>query len=341
MLLWIVYGLLNQFLKIHGIQFNPATIVWLQEALKLVISLLLFFLQNGGPHEFWRQATEHWVMLCWYMIPAGLYALTDVLTYINLRSFDPVTYYLLGEMKLVVTAMVHQVLFHRRLNFWHWVAVAIITMGCTLKTIDSLEGAAAVTHSQPQNSSPTLINYMILLLQILASTVAGVYNEKLLKDKPAIPINLQNMCLYLDGILLLTLGFIAGLSKQSIRDALMPSHVAVLQPAILAMACTMSVAGLVTSRFLKLFDSVRKSMATALVVVALPLMSWLLFGTRVTFQMVLSIASVVGGMYIYSRQPSPGTVPNEAHQQHGPTGHVVGGEGDHGENEAEELLPVS
>ena len=40
-------------------------------------------------------------MIFWYLIPAGLYALTDVLTYINLRVFDPATLDLLGEMKLV------------------------------------------------------------------------------------------------------------------------------------------------------------------------------------------------------------------------------------------------
>jgi drug/metabolite transporter (DMT)-like permease len=250
---------------------------------------------------------EHWIMLWWYMIPAGLYALTDVMTYINLRTFDPATYYLLSEMKLVLTALVHQMLFQRRLNRWHWVALRMITIGCIIKMLDSLDGQRKEGDgSSAASTNPTWINYMILVLQVLASKVAGVYNEKLLKDKPSIPVNLQNICLYLDRILLLTVGLLSGYLEEA---ALAPSHVQMLfrEPVIVAMACVMATAGIVTSRFLKAFDSVYKSIAAELVVVALPFLSWLSFGMSVTVNMVASIGCVVLGMYVYSSQPAPGT----------------------------------
>lgn len=95
--LWIVYGLLNQLNSIRGIQFDPAEVVWSQEVLKIVLSLGLFFVQDGGPRQLASDIGHHWSMVCWYGIPAGLYALGDVLTYVNLRSFDPATLHLLGR----------------------------------------------------------------------------------------------------------------------------------------------------------------------------------------------------------------------------------------------------
>ena len=303
LVLWIVYGLLNQLAKIKGIEYNAASLVWVQEVLKLVLSIALFAGQDGGLYELFCVACrEHVALLCWYMIPAGLYALTDVLTYINLRSFDPATYYLLSELKLVLTAVVHQVLLKRRLRLGHWRALAIITMGCILKMVDGSTPSSRYTDNNTA-AAPTLINYAILLGQLLASTVAGVYNEKLLKDKARIPINLQNICLYLDGILLLSLcSFFTPKSpdNNAANDSL---SAMTAQPVLMAMAACMATAGIVTSRFLLLLDSVRKSMAAALVVVLLPFLQHFLFETKITLVLLLAMAHVVLGMYLYSVEP--------------------------------------
>ena len=344
MSLWIIYGILNQYNAIHSITFDPTLVVWSQEFLKIILSLILFFVQDGGLFTLCTQVKQHArSMLVWYLIPAGLYALGDVLTYINLRSFDPATLHLLGEMKLVLTAIVHQFLFKKMLNKWHWMALLIITVGCVIKAVDSLDlnandddDATPTTISDgnfdddedilaedaskdeansisrgeiPGMPQPTFVNFALIGVQIMITTIAGVFNEKLLKDKPSICINLQNLCLYINGMMFLTLGMLIGVSEhdKSITEVLSPSSLEALfsQPSILLMAITMSVAGIVTSRFLKVFDSIRKSVAVALVVVSLPLLSRVLFGTPITFKMIVSIVMVVAGMQLYSSQPAP------------------------------------
>eukprot|EP00566_Odontella_aurita_P012789 CAMPEP_0113546358 /NCGR_PEP_ID=MMETSP0015_2-20120614/11760_1 /TAXON_ID=2838 /ORGANISM="Odontella" /LENGTH=459 /DNA_ID=CAMNT_0000446801 /DNA_START=200 /DNA_END=1580 /DNA_ORIENTATION=+ /assembly_acc=CAM_ASM_000160 len=318
--LWIAYAILNQYCVNRGIYFDATTLVWSQEVLKIVLSVGLFFVQDGGLLQLLHSAVEYRSMICWYLIPAALYALVDVITYINLRRMDPATLHLLGEMKLVLVGFVHQFFFRRRLTNLHWVALVIITFGCVVKTLDSLEddvkgngetGTAGddimVSSSQPK---PTLVNYLLLFITIISGTVAGVYNEKLLKSRASVPLNLQNICLYFDGILFLTAGMLAGLSdKSSITDALSPSSFRELftEPAVVAMAIVMSTAGLVTSRFLRTFDSVRKSIAVSLVVVSLPFLSWVFFGTALTVKMILSVLAVLGGMFLYSMQPPPGS----------------------------------
>ena len=360
--LWIVYGLLNQLNSIRGIQFDPAEVVWSQEVLKIVLSLGLFFVQDGGPRQLASDIGHHWSMVCWYGIPAGLYALGDVLTYVNLRSFDPATLHLLGEMKLVVTAIVHQLFFHRRLNRCHWTALALITLGCIIKALDSMElssdsnstsndnggdnddeNDAHKQQQQQQMPQPTALNFFLIAVNIALSTVAGVYNEKLLKDKLHLSINLQNMCLYLDGIIFLTLGMLFGLSEAgSIVDALSPSSLKSLfsQPTVLSMAVIMSVAGIVTSRFLKVFDSIRKSVAVALVVVSLPFLSRICFGTPITVKMLVACALVIGGMYLYVSRPPP-KVLEDANEDEGESAGIGGTNEEEEEgDEAELFLPA-
>jgi len=338
MSLWIIYGILNQYNSLHAITFDPTTVVWSQEVLKIILSLILFFIQDGGLPILYSQVKQHArIMMMWYLIPAGLYALGDVLMYVNLRSFDPATLHLLGEMKLVVTAIVHQCLFQKMLNKWHWLALLIITTGCVVKAVDSLEltmssdiddvttasidnlglgdgettadsnsGTHELTNTMPR---PTLFNFALIGMHIMTSTVAGVFNEKLLKDKPSICINLQNLCLYINGMVFLTFGMLVGVSEhdKSITEALSPANLEALfsQRSILLMAGTMSIAGIVTSRFLKVFDSISKSVAVALVVVSLPLLSRLLFGTPITTKMIISLVMVVAGMQLYTSQPPP------------------------------------
>lgn len=325
MALWLAYGLLNQRAKLKRESFDPTTVVYVQECLKLTISIALFHFQDGGLKRLVRTGMENWSMFLWYLIPAGLYALTDVLMYVNIRSFDPATYYLLSEMKLVLTAVVSRALFGRKLNGWHWASLGLISGGCALKTLDSLDGGTRRlvgaedgghqddgVADQIIYTDPNLANYLILLLQILASTTAGVYNEKLLKTRDFIPVNLQNIYLYVDGILLLVIGFATGVTRsdeqESLADAISPSKLRdlfVRYPMVLVMACLMSVAGIVTGRFLKIFDSVLKSIALSLVVATMPFMSMLCFGTAVTTKMVVAIVCVVVGMHVYSSQPAP------------------------------------
>lgn len=232
-------------------------------------------------------------------------------------------------------------------------ALVLITTGCVLKALDSMELSSSSTYTTTiitaddgkqeqivhygehqqgnvtdysdedngnnnnistdiQQSTPTLFHYGLIGINILISTIAGVFNEKLLKDKPSICINLQNMCLYFNGILFLSLGMLLGLSDnhKSITTSLSPSNLKLLfsQPSILIMAIIMSLAGIVTSRFLKIFDSIRKSVAVSLVVVTLPLLSKLFFGTPITIKMIVSLVLVVVGMHVYTSQPPPARV---------------------------------
>lgn len=307
--LWISYGLLNQRAKENHVMFNSTSAVLMQALLKLVLATGMFCVVDQGSIASFLTAvrvrpkdeqslTSSPSLFVLYLIPAGLYALYDILSYINLQRMDATTYFLLLQFRLVLTAVLHQYMFSKKLLSHQWMALGITTLGCLVKTL----GDTQAFSSSPEDTSTSLslTSYLLLLLQIVASTTAGVYNERLLKGQAQVSINVQNMIMYLDSIVVLLVVLMTGVTGKTLSSAVadLPT---LLSLEVLPMILIMSCVGVVTSLFLKWLDSVRKALASALELVCLPLFSMLLFHTQVTGHLVLAVALVSSGTYLYSQ----------------------------------------
>ena len=294
--LWISYGLLNQHAKSSQLSFNTASAVLLQSLLKIAISVHLFVQQDGTVYELIQKAQRNGRVFMLYMIPAFLYAVYDILSYVNLQKLDPPTYFLLLQFRLVLTGFVHQTMFQRHLNRNQWMALLVTTAGCAIKTIGD-----AVEQTSDERSESSFVIYGLVFLQILSSTIAGVYNELLLKKQNTIPLNLQNIFMYINSVLVLLVLLSLGLTGQHIGEAIQWENMRILfYPQIFAMVVIMSCVGVVTSMFLKLLDSVRKAIASALELVVLPILTSLFFQIPITMHLILAVACVSSGVYLYS-----------------------------------------
>ncbi|KAF1327737.1 Drug/metabolite transporter, partial [Globisporangium splendens] len=307
MSLWVSYGLLNELAKRHDVHFNSTSAVVLQSFLKLGIATYMYLTTDavtagGGAGLVARvqlllqQIVAHRELLWKYFIPSGLYVLYDVLSYVNLRRFDASTYFLLLQFRMVITGMLHQFMFQKQLNRNQWISLAVTTLGCAIKTL----GSSSSSKGQHETHA-TMFAYGLLIIQMLSSTFAGVYNEVLLKKQAKISFNLQNIFMYMDSIICTIAMLVLGLTGQSFAQVITPSEIAVLFSwYVLPMVLIMSFIGVVTSLFLKVLDSVRKAIASALELVFLPLLSTILFGAPLTLSMVVSVVFVASGVYIYS-----------------------------------------
>lgn len=305
MSLWISFGLLNQLAKTQNVKFNGATAVLLQSLVKIILSTALFLRQDGPPKLLVARAVEHRRVFLLYAIPASLYAGYDILSYVNLRRLDPPTYFLLLQLRLGVTALVHQFMFRTRLNRNQWIAVVATTLGCAIKTIGDSTNTSTTTSTntaaaEDNNSNASV--YGLVLVQILCGTIAGVYNELLLKNQSAIPLNLQNIFMYCNSVLSLFVILTCGLAgRQTLGEAIRWSNFKIMfHPTVLAMISIMSCVGVVTSVFLKLLDSVRKAIASALELVVMPVFFAALFGIPVGLNLACAVAMVSSGIYLYS-----------------------------------------
>lgn len=55
------------------------------------------------------EVKKHSKILAYYMIPAGLYCLYNNLSFTNLAFFDPTTYFLFMQIRLLMTGVIYQV----------------------------------------------------------------------------------------------------------------------------------------------------------------------------------------------------------------------------------------
>lgn len=107
--------------------------------------------------SFLKEVTRNRKVLMYYAVPSGLYCIYNNLTFTNLASFDPTTYFMLAQSRLVVTGITYQVrvhsclhmhsycpyrlpsfqvLFKVRLSAKQWMSIGLLTLGCMLHKLD-------------------------------------------------------------------------------------------------------------------------------------------------------------------------------------------------------------
>ena len=152
--------------------------------------------------------------------------------------------------------------------------------------------------------------YALVMLQVLCSSFAGVYTERLLKgealDKAcsgATPaVSLQNAALYVWTIACNT-GWMW--YNGTIGDATRPSNLRVLaSPMVLTVIFVSSTGGIVTGYFLKHLDAIRRTIASAIEVFICVLAAWLLFGVPLTAATIVAAGLVGTGVCLYSSTDS-------------------------------------
>lgn len=130
------------------------------------------------------------------MVPAILYCLYNNLAFLNLSIFDPTTYFILLQLRVIITGIVYQCLFKKDLSKVQWLSLILLTVGCIIKEL-KMEG------NTQQQSYGFFISILLMLTQILCSCLAGVYNEYLLKKGQGVKVNvyIQNIYMYTNSII--------------------------------------------------------------------------------------------------------------------------------------------
>lgn len=279
--LWSVQGIL-----VHGLgSRDPGSLIVLsQEVLKLVISLL-FWKSDSRWSELW----ENRYLGMKFIVPAGLYAIYNNLTLIGLSIFDPASYFVLMQLRVVVTGLMHSRVFGRRITFIQWIGLFFVMLGGMLKEVAGLEQLVRSGSTRP------LVGYLIVGSQIILSTSAGVVTEKYLKTPLFASVSLGNMYMYSISIFMnLVWVLVVWARGQGSGDMLPP-------PGSLLVILNGAVMGLVTSLFLKHLNSVWKSIASAIELWTTALLAWLVFGYPMEGGSVLGLSILSLGVVIYAR----------------------------------------
>ncbi|XP_067119543.1 UDP-galactose transporter senju [Centruroides vittatus] len=291
--------------------YSTITVVMLTECLKLFSSIIFYCRDNAISHLFYDIVKNARVLLL-YFVPAFLYCLYNNLAFINLTVFDPTTYYLLLQFRVVVTGIIFQILFKKKLSKKQWISLLLLTFGCVIKQLHILPSSSNST-SSPNTIQTSHIGFslFLILLQIFCSCFAGVYNEFLLKGVGAeVHIMVQNVFMYVDSIVC---NFVAlGLNGEIATAFTKESVKSVFRPLIVCVMINNAGCGIVTSLFLKNLNSILKTFASALELVFTAILCWIIFGITIDIFTVISISIVSYSTYLYAQNP----VVNKSHKTH-------------------------
>lgn len=185
--------------------FNKVIVVLLTEALKLVLAAGLWLrecvmyretlvlglqtadllrsllpVRHEGDWAGLRDAVlRHRRQAVQYVLPAVLYCAYNNLAFVNLQHYDPPTYYVLLQFRVVIVGVLYQVLFKRILSGQQWIALLLLTVGCILKEWGARSASASASFLEGV-WNPFL---GLLVIQMFCSVFAGIYNEYLLKGR--------------------------------------------------------------------------------------------------------------------------------------------------------------
>ncbi|RUS79921.1 hypothetical protein EGW08_012309 [Elysia chlorotica] len=286
--------------KDNSYSYNTVTVVLLTEVLKLAAAAALFVKDHTVSNLF-EDIVKHKKVLFLYFIPAALYCLYNNLQFVNLSAYDPTTYYLLLQFRVVVTGVVFQFVFKKYLSRIQWASLLLLTVGCIIKEVRHDVSSHAVEKSSGFFDYID-IHLLFIMLQVFSSCFAGVYNEFLLKDTGVdVHIMMANVFMYLNSIVcnVLVLLFKGQLFQAFEFDSI----ATIMQPGVLAIVLNNAAIGIVTSLFLRNLNSILKTFASALELMFTAVLCWMIFGISVDIYTVFAIFIVSAATYLYAQHP--------------------------------------
>ncbi|ESP02805.1 hypothetical protein LOTGIDRAFT_212314 [Lottia gigantea] len=282
----------------NNYSYNTTTVIILTEFFKC-FAFVLMYLKNNGSREFLNELKNNGQALLLYFVPAVLYSVYNNLSFINLSYYDPTTYFLLLQFKTVLTGIVFQILFSKKLSKLQWFSLILLTFGCILKE---------VRHSYKSSLNPELMtnfrlfdyHFILILIQVFTSVFASVYNEYLIKGCDA-HFMIQNIFMYFDSIVS---NCVVLLYRGELFTAFTLVNLkSVCQPTVLGIIANGTCIGICISFFLRYLNNILKSFASATELMFTAILAWIIFGIPVDFYTFAAIFVVTCAIMIYSRNP--------------------------------------
>jgi hypothetical protein len=236
--------------KVDGkFKFSPVSVNFLTEITKIIFAIIMLCIQarrlKVGEKPFltvstFMQAARNNVLLA---VPALFYAINNYMKFVMQLYFNPATVKMLGNLKVLVIAVLLKVIMRRRFSTIQWEALALLLIGISVNQLKSLpEGSS--TLGLPVAAGA----YLYTLFFVTVPALASVYNEKALKSQFDTSIYLQNLFLYGYGAIFNFLGLVITAIIQG------PSSFNILEghsKATMFLICNNAAQGILSSFFFK------------------------------------------------------------------------------------------
>lgn len=236
-----------------------------------------------------------------YSAVAAAFMVYDVLSFVNLMHFDPTFYLVFLQLRTVGTGVVWEYAFGKSLQNVQRFALVLICGGCMVKQYIGKGGI----HGHVFTETPPYL-YLLLVLQVVSNIGAGVANEMLLKEKGAVPLNLQNAIQYTWVVFwCLLAGVLVPIEGIQFNPLDSKEWLVMMDMRMVPSIVILTLLGLVTAVMLKLFDAVWKAIATAIELFLTAGAAALVFGYVITLGDIMALSLVVVGVGLYAQPQNP------------------------------------
>jgi hypothetical protein len=277
----ITFYLLIRFSKKKGVHYDSAGAVFFTELCKWSFSVAAMYYRTGKflPFSVFREGS--WRVGIYFAVPSAIYAIYNNLTYFNLDAFDPGTYQVFMQTRVLFTGILYTWILNKALTRRKWAALVLLTIGVMVKyfTFD------------------LKIDYRVIamLFQASLSAFAGVYNEFLLKRDITMDVNEQNFFMY-SFALFFNFGW-GLLTNPHYYTSGMLLHS--LNGVVLIIVLNGALVGIVTSLILKFINVIVKAFASACEVLLTAVLASFFLGEALTGQDVIACGVVMWSIYVY------------------------------------------
>ena len=262
-------------------EFSPASCVALTEACKLVLAstLHLRHVRSTGDALFHNVTPK---IVAHYFGLALCYTVNNQLTFYCLQMVDPGTFGLGKSLAPYLVAMMLRFL-GTKLNELQWVCIVLQCICIAITQYNACKAAAIASGAA----------YAMIGIAVSITAVSSVWNQKVVKGFD-VPVNLQNALLYVFGLLIAILSYVA------IPDAEHPNGF-FYGYSLLAIFLVVFQAfhGLAVTLVYKYADAIVKNFANSAVMAILVLVSAYAFGATTNLTSYLGVAGVLVTTYAY------------------------------------------
>ncbi|CCD61726.1 UDP-galactose translocator 1 [Caenorhabditis elegans] len=300
--IWTAYTLTIKYTRSTvnpDMMYSSTSVVLCAEILKLVITFAMFYKEcNFDSRQFSEQVSKYYINapreLAKMSVPSFAYALQNNLDFVGLSNLDAGLYQVTTQLKVVSTAFFMMLFLGRKFSTRRWMAITLLMFGVAFVQMNNVSASEANTKRE------TAENYIVGLSAVLATCVtagfAGVYFEKMLKDGGSTPFWIRNMQMYSCGVISASIACLTDFSRISDKGFFFG-----YTDKVWAVVILLGVGGLYISLVMRYLDNLYKSMASAVSIILVVVLSMLIFpDIFIGMYFVLGTICVVLAVLLYN-----------------------------------------
>jgi len=231
-----------------------------------------------------------WEEMKVFPIPAAIYLVKNLMQYVIFLYVDAPSYQILKNLNIITTGILYRVFLKKHLTPVQWSALTLLALGCTI---------AQTTSQSEQVLSAPVMGILLAVIMATLSGMAGVYTELIMKKRPQRNVNVQNIYLYVWGIVFNTITIFVYDYDAVVGMGFFHGYT----PIVFIMILNHALSGIAVSLVMKFADNIVKVYSTSVAMVLTTLVSIPLFGFRLTLPFVLgtSVTSVAVFLHYQSK----------------------------------------